>query len=105
MLMQLIRKEDIILYNNFKQLVDKIAKGIRENQKQLDIQKRRMIKKGKEMQKDMLKKTKEMERLLTKKERAMRDQKTIGSIDLYQEGLFFKKLYDKINTLTIFFKK
>ena len=40
------------------------------------------------MQKDMLKKTKEMERLLSKKEKALRDQKTIGSVDLYQEGLF-----------------
>ena len=61
--------------------------GIRENKKQLDIQKRRMIKKGKEMQKDMLKKTKEMERLLSKKEKALEDQKTIGSADYYRGGL------------------
>jgi len=83
-------EEEVVVNNegiiNPDQYADKIAKGIRENQKQLDIQKRRMIKKGKEMQKDMLKKTKEMERLLSKKEKALRDQKTIGSVDLYQEA-------------------
>jgi len=82
--------EEVVVNNkgiiNPDQYAGQIAKGIRENKKQLDMKKRMMIKRGKEMQRDMLRKTKEMERLLSRKEKALKDQKTIGSEGLYEEA-------------------